>query len=242
MLIKARQGQAWVPELEWQDLPDGYTSPNRPLAGRAVAVLGGGPSLTPSLVDLVTDHPTICTNNAFYLMREPTLVVALDRRWYEWHGKALSGAGHTAVTARHSGATPRYSGELKSFKKDRNEVWPINRYTLPGKNSGHAAIALAFTLGARAVYLIGFDMTFKGERTHWHQGHLVPSSQGNYEQRFRPDLEAMAVEAKKRGLILASLTETAADIPVAPLQYALEDLADEPNRMDYAQARPTLSE
>lgn len=214
----------WLSELKFTQQGQ-HAIPNRPLEGRAVAVLGGGPSLTRRIAEALQAGPVIAANNAFYLVRQPALVVALDRRWFEWHGNALAAFGHLAVTALRAGGSIPYRGKYYAMHREREAVWPPNAGTMAGKNSGHAAAALAFTLGATRVYLAGFDMGFPEGRHHWHDEHPVPSSEANYTTRFRPDLEKLARIADQRGLRLASVTPTMADIPCIPLHDALKDLA-----------------
>lgn len=225
--------------FHWGELEFTDKGPPRVLEGRAVTILGGGPSLTREVSDAVQIGPTIAANNSFMLLHRPGLVVALDKRWFEWHGQPLKAAGHFAVTAQRNRDVLRYSGPHAILKKDRSGEWPDDPLTLPGLNSGHAAISLAILMGATRIWLAGFDMGFEGERTHWHAGHAIPSSQGNYERRFRPHLENLATEGKKRGVLIAAITKTQAEITRLELSYALKELRLE-NSMDHHEARTPL--
>lgn len=40
-----------------------------------------------------------------------------------------------------------------------------------GRNSGYAAIGLAYNLGATRILLIGFDMMIQGTKRHWFGDH-----------------------------------------------------------------------
>lgn len=230
---------SWLRDLKFTDNGQ-HSIPNKPLKGRSVTIVGGGPSVTQDIVDAVHCGPIICANNSFMLVRKPVLVVALDRRWYLWHGQALQAAGHTAVTALRTGTNIQYRGAFYSMKKDREATYPTDSATLTGKNSGHAAIALAINLGARQIFLVGFDMGFIHGRTHYHEGHPVPSSEANYKTRFRPALEKLCVMSQAKGIHIASITPTLADIPVIELDNALKELRLE-NCMDNLTAPATLS-
>ena len=229
----------WLNELKFTSNGE-HVIPNTPLKGRAAVVLGGGPSLRKSIVSALDPYPTFCANNAFYLRTEPSLVVALDRRWFEWHGAALQALGHPAVTALRPGTHVNYRGTLYPMAKDREATFPETGREMVGTNSGHAAIGLAITMGATAVYLVGFDMGFPGGCTHWHEGHKVPPSEANYVSRFRPALEKLVTMAAQRGIHVASITETMAAIPTVSLQDAMRDL-DEKNGMDNATPPTPLS-
>lgn len=234
--------QKWLSELEFTDAGEGFVSVNQPLKGRAVAIVGGGPSLDPAMVPRLAGVPVLYANNAFMLAPEPSLVLALDRRWFDWHGAALAPTGHLAVTAVRGGQHIPYRGEARFMRKCRDDYWPPGPDYLAGKNSGHAAISLAISMGATRIYLFGFDMAFAGERTHWHETHRVPPSEQNYTRRFRPDLEALVRDAPGRGIRVATVTPSQAKIPAATLAEALENLADETNRMDHPSASAPVSE
>lgn len=205
---------------------------NRPLEGFPVAVWGGGPGLTREVVLDLYPYPAIMVNNAGFI-GPPGVVVACDKRWWQWHGAATR-PRHlcfgTAVTL-----TDAAQG-VHVMKKDRDGLLSVSPDTLAGKNSGHAAINLAVHLGARRIYLAGFDMTFRGGRSHWHEGHAIPSSQANYEERFRPELVQLVERAAALGVDISAVTPSSAQIPHTPLETAVKDLAHAAERLDHAQA------
>lgn len=205
---------------------------NRPLAGLPVAVWGGGPGLTEEVRAALYPYPGILVNNAA-LVGPPGVAVALDQRWWGWHGKA--------TRARHACFTTAVNTEaaipgVYTMRKARDVCLSPDRDALGGKNSGHAAVNLAVHLGASRVYLAGFDMTFRDGRSHWHEGHNIPASQHNYETRFRPELADLVRAAAERGVIVSAITPSSAPIPHTPLETALKDMADAAQRMDHAQA------
>jgi hypothetical protein len=216
--------QAWLSELAF--IPRGGTfAVNRPLDGRAVAILGNGPSLTPLVARTLEAYPHILTNNSYLLTRTRTVLVALDRRWFEWHGQPVAGIGHKVVTALAPGQTVNFHGDLYPFEKNREDPLNLAPGVLSGKNSGHSAIMLALQMGATRIYLAGFDMGFVDGRAHWHPEHPVPSSEANYTTRFRPDLELLAKSMSSRGIVIAAVTPSMAQIPHVPLEEAVKDLA-----------------
>lgn len=231
--------QKWLSELEFTKVGHSHTV-NQPLAGRAVAIFGNGPSMTPAVASALEPYPHILTNNAFMLVHSPTLLVVLDRRWFEWHGAAVRAIGHTVITATVPGQPPAHRGRLINFAKSREDPLNMEPDILAGSNSGHAAILLALKMGATRVYLAGFDMGFVGGRAHWHTEHLVPASQANYEIRFRPELEKLSEFMASKSLLLASVTHTQAKIPTIALDDALKDLEHEAHSMDNPSLRATL--
>lgn len=227
----------WIEGIEWGRDGSFDRISSQPLKGKSAVVLGGGPSLTRSLVQEVAGAPLICANNAYLLSPEPTLVLAMDRRWWGWHGASVEAAGHVAVTALRvrESMPPSFPANGKIMRKVRSEEWFCPDPTeLQCLNSGHAAINLTAHLGAKRIFLIGMDMSFRDGKTHWHGGHPIPASSANYEKRFRPALEKMVAILSNNGVEVATITPSAANIPVAPLQYVLDSLGeDHANRLDH---------
>lgn len=201
-----------------------HTVAYRPLEGSSVSIIGGGPGLCRAAASMLAMHRAIAVNNSFLFLPAPAMVVALDRRWWSWHGNDTKARQDTCITSLQKNQTNPAGFTGYAFNKDRATIYDPDPGILCGQNSGHAAITLAMHLGAARIYLAGFDMGFKGERTHWHGGHNVPSSSANYQRRFRPALEALAKVAPDHGVSIMACTPTYADIPTCSLDQALEDL------------------
>lgn len=229
----------WLSELKFTPVEDHYSEINAPLSGRAVCILGGGPSLTRAHVDAIKDFPLLLVNNAYMLVHRPTLLVALDRRYFEWHGESIRAAGHTVITSVRGSDSPMLKPPYAKFKKDREATLTDQRDTLTGTNSGHAAVQLAIHLGATRIYCFGFDMGFPDTKTHWHDGHPVPSSESNYVRRFRPRFEKLATLAADKGILVAAATKSMANIPHVTLEAAVKDLQHE-HCLDYPETPATL--
>lgn len=58
-----------------------------------------------------------------------------------------------------------------------------------GRNSGYAAVGLAYNLGAERIILLGYDMKMRGETRHWFGAHPdgmeVASNYSSFIERFR---------------------------------------------------------
>ncbi len=52
-----------------------------------------------------------------------------------------------------------------------------------GSDSGYSAIQLAVILGYSEVFLLGFDFTFQGNETHWHDAY-PPRKNHNYQKKL----------------------------------------------------------
>ncbi len=78
---------------------------------------------------------------------------------------------------------PRYKS-IKCLEKKHEKGFYTDRKTLTwaGFNSGAAAINLAYYLGAKRVFLLGFDMySLPNERPHWHGGY--PDKKENFTNK-----------------------------------------------------------
>lgn len=127
--------------------------------GREVYVVGGGPSLKPFDWDLIRGKNTIGCNSAFILGADIIKInLFADFLWWKSIGE-VDGAVYGGMMV---GCCPR-------LEKEKNPPWLL---TLPRKdfsglahdalgfngNTGAMAINLALILGAKRVYLLGFDM------------------------------------------------------------------------------------
>lgn len=201
----------------------------KPLSGGPVVVVGGGPGLTKSALDAVkqTGVDFIAVNNSYLLFQEPVMVVALDKRWYTPegfnHGHTAGLAGHLLVhAAQPNSQSPMVPHGVRLVHMRRppstethREIIEEDPCFLCGKNSGHAAVHLAYHLGAGSVWLMGFDMGFLHGKSHWHGGHNVPTSESNYPTRFRPMFDRLIDELNARNVPVLSLTRTKSKAPMA---------------------------
>jgi hypothetical protein len=62
-------------------------------------------------------------------------------------------------------------------------------------SSGAAAINLAYTMGARRIFLLGYDLTNLEGRSHWHYWNPAPIPEESFN-RFRRGFEIVAKELK----------------------------------------------
>lgn len=94
-----------------------------------------------------------------------------------------------------------------------------------GGNSGHQAIHLAATFGAKRIVLLGFDMQRTGGREHWHGKHegKLPNGAG-----FGPWMKSMAflaTDLKRMGIDVVNCSRVTAMRCFR--QASLEEIFDE---------------
>lgn len=146
----------WDPTREWSN-EDAY-------------IIGGGPSLRSFDWGLLRDKRTIGCNSAFCLEDVCEIVIFADEMWWDKIGSHQLPAFSGRVVA---------SGEWLERRADIPDwVWYIPREGRKSglsstglgfnNNTGSLAINLALRLGARRVFLLGFDMKMDGDRANWH--------------------------------------------------------------------------
>jgi hypothetical protein len=119
--------------------------PNGEWAGETVAVLGAGPSMTPSVVDALRGHRIIA---AGFACEGADMLVALDgnwpQDWCEFPGMRVTGVSDDDLDAMYIG--PQW---------ERVQVAPGHEIEI--HNSGVTAIRIAAGMGAARIILAGFD-------------------------------------------------------------------------------------
>lgn len=164
-------------------------APNDDWWNETVVCIGGGPSLTQADVDYVRNRArVIAINNAYLLAPWADMLYACDLQWWQWHAGALDFSGErwmllTGQQARNNvrqnilEAAARWN--IKTIE-GRGGFGLSNDPLLlhTGGNSGYQAINMAYHKGARRVVLLGYDMQYSNNKTHWHGDH--PNKQKNH--------------------------------------------------------------
>jgi len=111
---------------------------------------------------------------------------------------------------------------IKFLERDKDHRQGIT--TNPSKvswnaNSGAAAISLAYHLGVKKIYLLGFDMTMdaRAEYSHWHGSHLPPGKK-------RKDLPPFSKHMKGFSKIAEDARELGVEIFLIGKDSAIETL------------------
>lgn len=143
------------------------------LKGAAVAVLGGGPSLTVEQVKAVRSagYRVIGVNDAYLFGNDVDICFWGDPAWYfgndrhEGHMKPLE--RFYGIKATCAPECVEYPGVHGLIRRLNPGLWPTPccRWY---RNSGFSAVGLAVTLGAVKIVLLGFDGQANGTKTHWH--------------------------------------------------------------------------
>ena len=191
-------------------------------------IIGGGPSLRGFDWALLEGRQVIAINRAYEMLPNATVVYFTDARFWEWHrSNLLDHLGRLITSASKQVKHPRVELYRLTGTEGIDETPGCLRH---GNNSGFAAINLAYHLGARHVYLFGYDFCYGAEgESHWHSGHPTLHRERVFEKML-PHAEALAVDATRLGLRVWNTNPTSQlrVFPFCTPQDALEDAGSVP--------------
>lgn len=135
-------------------------------------IVGGGPSLQNFDWSLLHDKDVIAINRAYEVLPNAKYVYFTDQDFWLAHKDKIT---------QHTGQLIRGTLRLGKTNHPKVEEYKLTGQkgidTSPkclrhGSNSTYAAINLAlFHLNYDIVYLLGVDMKWSNNKTHWHDGH-----------------------------------------------------------------------
>lgn len=172
----------WNPEAKWQ--------------GEDVFIIGGGDSLRSFDWELLRNELTIGCNDAYLFGKDICKICVFgDHKWFRKHRDKLEQYKGVVITnctqLLHTKlewlwATPRKGKGLGELKLGWN------------KNTGALAVNLALLLGAKRIYLLGFDMHLSKEgKPNWHDNMINRASVGVYE-KFIEAFTRVSIDLKKK--------------------------------------------
>lgn len=146
-----------------------YWTPELLFAGKEVAILGNGPSMSADVVIDLDPRYVIAVNAAAELMPRAFVLFSRDAGWCAKNNRLISSAwSRLKVTTNRAAA---HEHGMLAVAMERRDDFPAPgslaiRY---GISSGHAAVALAIAMGAARIVLLGFDGQTVNGRSHWHE-------------------------------------------------------------------------
>lgn len=172
---------AWIPEAKWE--------------GDDAFIIGGGPSLRDFDWKLLKDELTIGCNNAYVLGADVCKICIFgDAKWFRKHRDKLA----------------EYKGVLFTNSKQFSHTKIEWLWTMPRKakglgaralgwnsNTGAAAVNLALVLGAKRIFLLGFDMHLSEDgNPNWHDALMDKPNAAVYE-KFVVEFTSVSIDCKK---------------------------------------------
>lgn len=178
---------------------------------RPCYVIGGGPSLIDYDLGPVKALGRTVGANKVALVARTDALVSIDVNFPRLMRDdiasyvAAGGRAYLALPAAEDLHRPVEGATYLLRERAPGILW--DRTRLNGVHSGYAALALAATLGARDIGVLGVDMNFTGETTHWHGGYpWHRSKNARALQRWAGEFGAAATALHQRGVRVTFFT------------------------------------
>lgn len=194
----------WTPTPEWQ--------------GQEAYLIGGGSSLASFDFSRLQGKNVIGCNAAFHLGKEIVPICIFgDSSWFHKQKWALEAYGGRVVTNAPG---------LEHLKA--KWLFPMNRIrdgvhsgdTLGWNYStGAAAINLAISLGARTIFLLGYDLGYSAAgKSHWHNYHTDKKPKEETYKRFIRGFQAVKADLDRKypDASVWNVTDGSSLLPVFP--------------------------
>jgi hypothetical protein len=196
----------------------------REWVGETCVILATGPSLTQEDVDYCRGKArVIAVNDACTIAPWADCLYATDARWWHWHAGAPEFTG------------PKWSLDHSQWVTHRERYPQVQRLmnTGPtglehqptglknGRNSGYAAINLAYHYGVKKIVLLGYDMQPRGGKSHFFGEH--PNKSVSPYSQFRERFMTLVKPLAKVGVEVINCTRhtVLTAFPCAPLEKTL---------------------
>ncbi len=158
-----------------------------------VYIVGGGPSLKDFDWNLLAGKKVIAINRAFQVLPDADVMYWTDARFYRWFKNDIDSFAGLKVTCRPVVESPGDIIVLKQNTAIKIDMRPD--FISSGNNSGFGAINLAAKLGAKRIYLLGYDMLSRDKETHWHSGYEVSHNHSIYS-KMAAQMSSLPAELK----------------------------------------------
>lgn len=151
-----------------------------------IFIIGGGPSINETNLDLIKDKFVLGTNSAFKLGTWVDICFFVDARFHKWNQEELDKWPNRIITTceefkNHSKIEYYKAFDKAGLCKHSDKIARPNK----GKNVGSSSIDLAIKLGGKRIILIGFDMKMKNGRHNYHNDHNHTPRDDVYNNFFR---------------------------------------------------------
>lgn len=178
--------------------------------GETAVILGGGPSLKKSQLDIVKarGYRRVAVNDAGLVFDPDADVLCWgDPQWFTWnHDQLKLHRGKYKITWRLMGL-----GTSIQFEQLAHPPMPPYVSFDPSgvrcNNSGMGGINIAALFGAKRIVLLGFDMRCVDGQNHWHNRHKTPTAEHRYPELYVEPMAWAAKEYAAAGIEVLNCTE-----------------------------------
>lgn len=188
--------------------------------GKRCFVIGGGPSLRGFDWSLLRDELVIGANRAFET-GVCDIVVAMDRRWWQWYKDDPQLVAHPLKVVPSSNPQWRWGFDVYWLKTKSMFYWgqDIAVGVGSGPDTGFCALNLADVLGASPIYMLGYDMKggADGKQDWWHDGYKRRQKNHVYSRYAKMYATAAACHRIRGEIINLSPDSALECFPKAPI-------------------------
>ena len=189
--------------------------------GQRAFVIGGGPSLRGFAWERLRGERVVAVNRGYEGAPWADVLFTMDLRFLTWFRSRLGSFEGPLVFHREHGQELE-ERLLADLARDVFVLERLGEHDLGedlqeglghGANSGYGAAALAYALGARPVYLLGFDLEpdEAGMQAWWHNGYRA--NDASAYPRFRRSFEELARQVPEGSILNASPTSSIRGFP-----------------------------
>lgn len=174
--------------------------------GQDIFIVGGGYSIESTNIDFLHDKLTIAINDSYEILPNATALFWCDNSWcgkefdkLEKHECKLRFHPRTYGQTHVEQDIPGPAGST-ILNKTGDYGYDPNIDNVMGNNGGTQSINFAVNMGAKRIYLIGFDMRddpLARGKTHWHDKHQLVIRHDTYSRLFIPSMIALDKELRK---------------------------------------------
>lgn len=206
-----------------------YGSTEKIWNDEVVYIVGGGPSLKGFNWDRLSGKNVIAINRAYEVLPNADVLYWTDSRFYRWYRKDINNFKGMKVTCRPIVDKPSDVILLKANNSFNIDTRP--EFLSHGNNSGYAAINLAVKLGAKKIYLLGYDMKSNPKNSHWHTGYQTHHNKDIYNKMIK-SFDSIPSELKRLGVecFNANIKSELTVFRKCTIDDAISDLAYNPFR------------
>lgn len=177
-------------------------------AGRTVAVLASGPSMSQEAADRVQHLPRIVVNTTYRLAPDADLIYSSDGPWWKAHPDALECTGIKVSIEDLPGHRQDIDRRVLILRNSGRRGFDPNPDALrTHNNSGACAVQIAAHAKAARILLVGMDM----DGDHWHGPHPDPLTNPTPHSmaEWRSDFRELTAILAGRGIDVVRMGGTA---------------------------------
>jgi len=151
---------------------------------KSLFIVGGGPSLIDFDWALLKDKNVLVINRAFQKVPNALGLFWNDVNFHKIFEKEIDNFKGIKMTTTRYGMSHTCDCDIiwvkgRSYLADLNGPIEESPYVIrQGGNTGYSALNVAYHLGAKTIYLLGYDMKLDNNKMNWHDGYpdQIPTS------------------------------------------------------------------